>query len=133
MSKRAGLLIAGVFFLFVGGGVCLLLAGVFGLAVVGEANRPSTSTSTSTPGPIESPAASGVRYAIERWQIEHGPGSCPTLESLSAAGLLVPGDDRDEWGRPWSIECTGATVTARSSGADGAAGTADDVLVVVGG
>lgn len=89
----------------------------------------------SEPSPIEvdSPNVASMRYALERWQVDQGLETCPTLEDLESHRLLMPDQRNDEFHRnPWEISCEGGRITATSRGPDGAAGTADDVAVTAG-
>lgn len=84
------------------------------------------------PVPTTSPDEASLRYALERWQVDQGLASCPTLDDLDARGLLMPGQRNDAWGHPWAITCSGARITATSMGPDGSAGTSDDRVITVG-
>lgn len=55
-------------------------------------------------------------------------GDCPTVEDLARADILdKTTDPNDGWGHPFAIECEENLVHVRSSGADGALGTEDDL------
>lgn len=115
------------------GGVCVVAVMV--LSVFAFAGWSTYRSRAEGSRPVASSAPLdhfGLRYAIERWQLDHA-GTCPSLEDLRAAGLLMPEDAVDDAGRPWSLTCNGATIVASTPGPDAVAGSPDDVVIRVGG
>ncbi len=105
-----------------------------GAAAFALLQRPIASTTpmpTGTSGPVDTSSGADLRYGIERWQLAHGLGVCPTVDQLAAEGLLYPTARADDFGGAWVITCSGASVVGTGPGPDHVPGTPDDIVVRV--
>jgi general secretion pathway protein G len=72
--------------------------------------------------------AERIRKAVVDWRSENGTG-CPTLSQLEYDKVLSSDARTDDpWGQRFRVLCSGDTVTVRSAGRDGKAGTRDDIV-----
>jgi hypothetical protein len=71
-----------------------------------------------------------VEEAYPKWQADHPGKKCPSkLDELARYFGDDPGIPvmTDPWGQPLVLQCNDAGIVVMSIGADGQAGTADDV------
>lgn len=75
-------------------------------------------------------AVRNIGTVAEAYLLQHGAGSCPTIDVLRDAGILRRGGTTDDpWGHPFRIECGEAEVNVRSAGPDGQMESEDDIAV----
>jgi hypothetical protein len=75
-------------------------------------------------------ALNTMRQAALQYEIVHPGASCPTSSELRQERFIDDGfSDRDSWGRPMELSCSGKEIVCRSAGPDRVMGTWDDIVV----
>ncbi len=71
--------------------------------------------------------AKDVEAGVLRWQLSHG-ATCPSVDDLVTARLILPTRSNDPWGEKYRVTCNGdGTTVVTSAGPDKKPGTSDDV------
>jgi general secretion pathway protein G len=72
--------------------------------------------------------ALAVRSAVELYLANDPTADCPSMSDLVEERILSSSTrTEDPWGNEFNIECDGIDISVSSNGADGQAGTEDDV------
>ncbi len=105
------------------GAVVALLAVVGGVVALVMGPRHAASENSAAVQDAEH-----IRRAAVDWRSENGSG-CPTISQLEYDKTLSDDTRTDDpWGQRFRVLCTGDSVTVRSAGRDGKAGTRDDIV-----
>ncbi len=75
--------------------------------------------------------AAGLMSSGDMFRLEHGSGSCPTVDDFLAAGVVdARRRSADAWDRPFRVDCEPRGLIVRSAGPDGLFDDEDDVTSV---
>src|SRR5688572_18102713 len=72
--------------------------------------------------------AQAIYSAVQMYVVENPGGDCAGVDDLVTGGFLDRSKrSTDAWDKPFKISCEGENIVVASSGADGNAGTDDDI------
>jgi general secretion pathway protein G len=115
--RRAGMTLVEIMIVVI---IMAMIAAAVGFAVLPQLRRAQEEQAATD--------AQAVRSAVELYLATDPTADCPTMGDLTEERILnASARTEDPWGNAFNIECDGDDITVTSSGADGNAGTEDDI------